>query len=157
MSRRFGSTPVTAIATVSALLLLGAGCGDDEDRLSTEEFLEQGNAICEEGNEALDAAAEAIFGDEEPDVEAARAFFEDDVIPNVQGQIDDLRDLNPPEDLEDAVDELLDDGEAALDTLAATVEADPESIFSGEDPFADVNAQAEEIGLTACADDSDEG
>ena len=53
---------------VAAVAVFAAGCGDDEESLSSEEFLEQGNAICAGVNDELDAAFEAL-GDSEPTTE----------------------------------------------------------------------------------------
>ncbi len=69
------------------------------------------------------------------------------LIPSVQGQIDDLRDLDPPSSLEDQVSALLDDAQAALDKG----KADPSILTSQKtDPFKQVNKTAEDLGLTAC-------
>jgi hypothetical protein len=145
-----------AIAVMVAVGALLAGCGDDEEALTEEELVEQANAICEEGNERLDTAFEEAFADlgpdEEPDADQVAALIEDTLIPSVQTQIDELGDLEPPDELADAYEQLLDDAQQALDDLEEQVQDDPESLLQQEeDPFAEVNAQAEELGLTACA------
>ena len=146
---------IRRIATISAPLLLfvTVGCSDDEDRLSEEEFLEQGNAICAEGNDALDEAFEEleVGPDGQPSQEDVVALFEDVLIPNVTEQLDELDALSPPEELEADVDALVEDGEAALDEISELIEEDPEGFFEGEDPFEAVNAKAGELGLTECA------
>lgn len=136
---------------VPAMMLGGVACGDDEETLTTEEFLDQGNAICETGTTEIDAAGEELFSaGEEPTPEQQTAFVEDTLAPLIQDQIDGIEELNPPEDLEDDVDQMLADVQTVLDGITD----DPESLFGAEeDPFAEVNAQATEIGLTACAGD----
>lgn len=141
-----------------------AGCGDDDaSALSEEEFFRQGNAICAAGNEKLDAMFSELFGNlspgEEPDAEAAATLFRDEIIPEIQKQIDGIGDLEPPEALAEEVEQLVDEAQAALDTMEQQAEDDPESIVQGqeEDPFADVNEHAREIGLTKCAEDGSEG
>lgn len=55
-----------------------------------------------------------------------------------------------PEEGADELETFLDDAQAALDE----VEQDPAALTdrnSGEDPFADVETQARELGLTECA------
>jgi hypothetical protein len=144
-----------ACVTVVTFVVVGAGCGDDEERLSEEEFLEQGNAICEEGNDEIDAAIEEIVPDEstEPSIEEVITVYEETLIPSVQRQIDELRELNPPEDIEDDIEDLLDDADAAVEESSERLEEDPEAfVTSDEDPFAEVNARAEELGLTACGE-----
>jgi hypothetical protein len=145
---------------LAVVLLVGAcalaGCGDDDDALSEEEFLQQGNAICAAGNDRLDAA----FGEldleegEEPTAEQMGALVSDVFVPDVQSQIDDVRALEPPDELADTVEQFLDDAQTALDELEQQAADDPSALFSGdEDPFAEVNAQADDIGLTECADE----
>jgi hypothetical protein len=127
-----------------------AGCGDDGggDPLTEAEFQDQANAICTEGNQEIDTQADETFSDvpsgERPDREDEAAFVEDVVVPNVQGQIDDIRALEAPEDIQGDVDAAMDDAEAVLDDI----EADP-SMIEG-DPFADVDPQLEALGLDAC-------
>jgi hypothetical protein len=136
------------------LALLGAACGGDDDggeRLTQEEFEEQGNAICQAGNERIEEAfTDAGFGEEEPPAEEVEAFVDDELIPSIERQIDELRDLNPPEDVEDDFADLLDDAESALDNVR---DMSAEEIVSSEDdPFEDVNERSAELGLTACAE-----
>ena len=150
------------LAVVATAVLLAAGCGGDDDggggeRLTREEFVTQGNAICAAGNERLDAMFEELFPTEEdfadPDKqeEAKDNFVED-----IQGQIDDVGELEPPEDMEADVEEFLDTAQEALDQVE---EMSAEEFFGlEEDPFAEVSEQAEALGLTECADDgADEG
>jgi len=139
-------------AGACAALLTGAvfvaGCGGGDDELTKAEFLKQGNAICAKGNKEIDQSAKQVFTTkQEPSKEQLNKFAEDTLIPSVQGQIDDLRDLNPPSDLDDQVSTLLDDAQAALDKGK-----DDPSILTSEkqDPFKAVNQTAEKLGLKAC-------
>ena len=152
--RRFA---LIAVLCVGACLL--AGCGDDDEALSEQEFLEQGNAICAAGNERLDAAFEDLDLEEgqEPTAEQMGTLVLEVFVPDIQSQIDDVRALEPPDELADAVETFLDDAQATLDELEQQATDDPSAVFSeDEDPFAEVNAQANEIGLSECADDGDE-
>jgi hypothetical protein len=149
------------LAVPAAAILLAAGCGGDDDddgggdRLTKSEFLAQGNAICKSGNDAIDAMFEELFPDEESFAdEDLQQEAKDGLVENVQQQLDDLGELQPPEDLEDDVDALLEDAQAALDEVK---DQSPEELFNQEeDPFAEVNAQAGALGLTEC-DDSENG
>jgi hypothetical protein len=153
---------LVAVLCVGACLL--AGCGDDdEEALSEEAFLEQGNAICAAGNDRLDAAFDAAFAEmeleegEEPSPEQIGAVVLDVLVPEVQSQIDDIRSLEPPDELADEVEQFVDDAQATLDQLEQQATDDPSAVFSDdEDPFVEVNAQANEIGLTECADDGED-
>ena len=149
------SKHVVGLVTVGALLagttIIGA-CGSDEDRLTAEEFTDQGNEICKTSNEAVEAADAEMSSNPDPSPEEITAYLEDDLIPSIQTAIDDFEDLNPPEDLEDDLDAFIEAAQAALDELEAGAD-DPEALFAGEDPFAEVNALATQLGLTTCAED----
>ncbi len=138
---------------LSALVVTGCGGDDDESTteataLTTEEFLAQGNEICATGNEAIDTIANDVFTGGEPSPEQLENFAEL-FVENVQGQIDAIRVLTPPEELAADVDTFLTDAEDVL----GQVEDDPTllSVSDSAGPFADVSAQAKEIGLTECA------
>ncbi len=137
------------VGTASALLL--AGCGSDGDELSEVEFLAEANEICRVGNAEDDAAFEALFpvGAERTEEEAQQTFF-DGLVSNLRGQIDDLRDLNGPSDLEDELHTLLDETSEILDRQSA---AGLEEFFATDDnPFAGVNTQLEAMRLITCAE-----
>lgn len=140
---------VPAAALVLAGTLLVACSGDE--RLTEAEFLEQGNKICATGGEKIQAAAEAAFSDvaegATPDPAQLDRFY-DDFVPAVEEQIDGLDALVPPEDMESDVDEMLDFARSSLDT----VKNEGSQIFlTAQDPFAEANEKAGEIGLTECA------
>jgi hypothetical protein len=162
---------MTMFALVLASGLIAAGCGDDDDEATTsattttttdsatgatgaevsEEraaLIEEADAICAEGDEAIDSEAQEVFGDsnQEPPADEQEAFVEDTVIPNIQDQLDQLSELDPPEEDAEEFQSIIDNAQAALDELAD----DPSALTSGDDPFADVNQQAQEFGLTAC-------
>ena len=71
-------------------------------------------------------------------------------MPSIQGQIDAIRALTPPEDIADDVNTFLDDADAAV----AEIEADPSlaAASDNDSPFTEVNRQASELGLTECGD-----
>jgi hypothetical protein len=136
------------LALVLAMGLLAAGCGGDDDdgdsdseALTKEEYLAQGNEICEAGDAELNQA-QVDFNDPA----ALEGFVNDTFVPNVQGQIDDLRE-GIPEDDADEVNQILDEAELALQD----VKEDPTLITGDGGPFADISAQLHEYGLTSCA------
>jgi hypothetical protein len=141
--------PVLSIVPVLVLGLGLAACGDDEERLSQDEFVEQGQAICREGNEEIEALFADLPQDEIPTEEELEPLF-DDFVSNVRGQIDDIDELSPPEDIEDDVDAFVSDARDALDEVE---DGGAEALLQeeGEDPFAEVNEQAAELGLSECA------
>ncbi len=71
----------------------------------------------------------------------------DVLVPNVQGQHDDIDALGAPEGDEDDVQAILDALQEGIDA----VEADPSLITSSDDPLGEASDLAGEYGLTDCA------
>jgi hypothetical protein len=140
------SLTLTGFALLAAGLL-AAGCGGGDDELTKAEFLKQGNAICKKGDKEINTVAEKTFTSKQhPSDAEITKFAEGTVIPNVQGQIDGLRDLNPPSDDEDQVNAILDEAQSALDKG----KDDPTIFASNQDPFKKANQLAKDYGLTEC-------
>ena len=142
-----------------AIVVISACGGGGSSALSKDDFLSKGNAICKTGNDAIDAAGKAVFsGTAAPDPATVQKFFNDTLAPNVKKQIDGIAALKPPSDMQSAVDQLVKDARARLSQLQDQVSKDPSVLFSSNDPFADVNKEANAIGLTTCgASSSDSG
>ena len=155
--------PFALLAALGAITV--AGCGGDDDTtsettaatgasgvtgtaLTEEEWATQADGICAAASKETDAAAEELFGNQQPSQQQIEQYATDVLIPSIQGQLDAIRALTPPEDIADQVTTFLDDAESALDE----VRDDPSLITTsgGESPFADVNAEAKELGLTEC-------
>lgn len=165
--------PVGVLGLLLALALLGAACTGDE-ALSQDEYIGQGNAICEDANARLEAISSEFYADLPEDsspeefVEVFSEFI-DQVTVVSEGQLADLRDLAAPEGDEELLAALYDDIEAVLgalnDLADAAAAGDPAAIgqlASREDPghgglriaataFDEVDKQAIEYGLTVCA------
>jgi len=144
---------------VLTLALFGAACGDDGggDPLTAAEFERQANAICAKGSAEVDSAATELFGElgptETPDPAELEAFIDDTLVPSVRDQLDQIRALEPPGGLEDEVDELIEGTESTIDELADMSGDELLGLFeTGEDPFAEMNAKANAIGLLECGD-----
>jgi hypothetical protein len=163
--------PLILIAALAAALIAGCGGDDDEEPTTTPteeaatgatgatgaadvsleraELIEQADEICAEGDRQIDAEAQEVFGgsQQEPPAAEQEAFVTETVIPNIQNQIDQLRDLDPPEEDAEEFTAILDEAQSALDDL----EQDPGAfVGGGEDPFAEVNQRAREFGLRDC-------
>jgi hypothetical protein len=143
-----------AAGLAAVLALLGAACGggDDGDRLSEEEFRTQANAICEE----YDAKIAEIGSPESP--EDIPEFVEQG-IPVIEEGLAELRALNPPAELEEDYNAMLDETEkaipAARDLSEAAAEGDAEAvqeaIEQGQRADEASDRFATELGLDACA------
>jgi hypothetical protein len=162
--------PLILIMALAAALIT-AGCGDDDEEPTTttteaatgttgatgaegasSEFAQQADEICREGNQEIDDAARERFGDaqgQEPSQEEQLSFAEEVVIPSVEQQIDEVTALTPPEGEEDTFEEFSEQAASDLEE----VKADPSVLLErggGEDPFAETNQLARELGLQVC-------
>jgi hypothetical protein len=144
-------------AAAASLLVLGAvaiaGCGGSDDTSSTtaaiseDDFVTQANAICAEGNKTLEAAGQEAFSGKPSEAELDQ-YVTDTMVPNIQGQIDEITALGAPAGDEEQVSGFLDTAQETLDQ----VEADPSVLTSGDqDAFAETNELMTDYGLTECA------
>ena len=115
-------SPVAVLGLLLALALLGAACAGDE-ALSKDEYIAQGNAICEDTIAQFEALFSEFFADlseESTPEEFAELFagdFADQFTAVIEGQLADLRDLAAPEGDENLLAALYDDVEAALGAI----------------------------------------
>jgi hypothetical protein len=118
------------ICVLTALLAVGliaAGCGSDDngdgETLSKQAYISQADANCQKADEELNA--------DEPKGQPSKAdlekFVTDSLVPNIQGQIDFIRDLNGPTDVEDQVNPILDTAQEGVDQL----QEEPSQIQNG--------------------------
>jgi hypothetical protein len=146
-----------AIAAATAAAAVLAGCaGDADERLSRAEFVERATAICERAEERLRAL------DEPGSVAELEAYARD--AGEITGTgVSDLRELEPPEQLEDGFERYLAAGEdvvALLDELqraaAGGDEAQAREIAGRIGDRADAQAAARAAGIPACEADGGE-
>jgi hypothetical protein len=146
----------TIALALAALALSLAGCGGDDQALSTTEFQEQGNAVCKEGDAQLAEKGKRLFGPDgkaPPSVEALAAYFREDALPVARAKLDGLDRLDPPEGERKKVERMLAAGRRAIDEVDQELKKDPIAYFSakGADPFEEFNRLAAELGLHGCA------
>jgi hypothetical protein len=94
------TTPTTTAGATGATGATGAGTGEP---LSKEEFISEGDKICGTANEELEQNSPP-----------------EEVADNIQGQIDGLRALTPPEGDEEEITKILDDAQEAVDGVKET-------------------------------------
>ena len=151
MKRRIGAG--FASLALAGTIVAGTAVAAFADPLSSGEFKKQANAICAEGNQQIDTAAEQVFAglseNQEPSPEQVAAFATV-AVPNIKQQVEDVAALEPPKSLNAKVKKLVKTARAAV----AKVEANP-SLLADEknDPFAATNKQAKKLGLKECAGD----
>jgi hypothetical protein len=130
--------------------LVAAGCGGDDDddtttaALSKQDFISHADAICAKGDKQLDQAGAQAFGKDRPSKQEIEQFASGTVVPNIQGQVDEVRALPPPQGDEEQVSAFLDSAQQALDK----VEQDPSLISQrGQGPFAETTKLGKEYGF----------
>jgi hypothetical protein len=154
---RIPTRPRMAALAIGAVALLAAGCGGDDEEaadttvgmpLSKADFIAQADAICADGEAAINQAAAEEFGTAQPSPEEGAAFVDDVVIPTLEDEANQIDELGPPNgDVED-VEEIV----AGLRGAIEEVEDNPEGVLDGsaESAFADVNELAGDYGLKEC-------
>jgi hypothetical protein len=113
---------ICALTALLAVGLIAAGCGSDDngdgETLSKEAYISQADANCDKADKELNNAPE-------PQGKGGlEKFATDTLVPNIQGQIDFIRDLNGPQEVEDQVNPILDTAQEGLDEI----EADPSQL-----------------------------
>jgi hypothetical protein len=138
-------------AGLAAVAIASVGCGGD-DRLSTEDFQQQANAICQKYNDKIEAVR--------PSSPEEIPRFVEEGVPLIQQGLAELRALKPPEDVEDDFNQMLDLtagavpaarklGEAAADNDAAGVQ---NALDQLERVSTSSNRIARTLGLDKCAE-----
>jgi hypothetical protein len=136
---------------VAALAMAGlAACQPSTGgALTREEYIEQANAICTEGNAAIEAAMPA--GMTGMPTGAQAEALQKAVVAEITKMVDRIEALEPPADMAAEMDSITADTRKVTADLEAS---GPDALFTTEqDPFADVNARLIEQGLTVCGEE----
>jgi hypothetical protein len=152
MGRETGALITCLVAAAVAVV----GCGGDDDGLPTgevskSEYILQADRICARGDRQINLAADQYFGEElglrsnqRPTDQQIARFGEDEVIPGIQDQHDELVELEAPEEDAEELEEIYDTLQAEIDAA----EEDPVTV--AEDAFAEASRLARDYGLEAC-------
>lgn len=143
--------PIARTLAVAAALTPGgalAGCSDD-DKPSAAEYRTEVNAICTAGNERLDTLfSNSTLGPDATEPQLVEML--EQILGEIDGQLDDIDALDAPGTLADGVDAWLAESRATSAEVRSGGAAFFEQQASGVNPFADVNAEALELGFDAC-------
>ena len=139
-----------ALLTGLALAAGVAGCADGGERLSRAAFVEQATAICSRAEERVGALAQPESVEEvEAYAREARAITEEGV--------SHLRELEPPEELEDGFERYLEQADEVVALLgqlersaAAGDEAEARRLSGRIAAAADAGAAARAAGIPEC-------
>jgi hypothetical protein len=151
-------TGVLALSATLAVSALASGCGSSKKSASTAatpaltkaQFLAQGNAICQAGNQKQSAAQRALektFGNKAPTPAEITLYLRTTFLPLIQGQIDKLKALPAPTGEEAKLTSILALAQADLDK----VKSKPQAFIGEQHPFANFARLAHAYGLTSCA------
>lgn len=146
-------THLFAAPLIGAALIF-TGCGGSDDKgLSKADYVTQADAICQKASDQLDkdsTAAVTALGTDSPTPEQLAKIATDVALPNLEGQLTDLKALDAPKDDKDAVEALY----TSLDGAITKSKADPTVLFNSDSgavsPFADANTKAKALGLKVC-------
>lgn len=141
------------LAAVAVAAGCGGGGGGGGDRLTSEEFVQQADAICEKANQQLDALGE-------PQSVEELATMAAEALSISEQSVDALRELNPPEEFQAQFDRALDllqqQNELGQDLVAAAEDGNQtqiEAIVADGEPLdTEADAIADELGLTDCGE-----
>ena len=141
MKLRHFAIPATFLLAIAAVLV---GCGSSTDTLTIEEYFEQFEAIDADVDAQFELAyADFPEGDDFFADEANLPFFRDltaDFVRITGDSLDRVKDLDPPSEVEDAHDDMVD----ALENLLVTFEEGFE-LLDEADTMAEVSALTDEI------------
>jgi len=142
-----------ATAAVVVIAAIAAGCGGSSDSTSTTsltkaEWVAKADAICAKGSQAINAAANQQFGNRKPTAADLNQFTAQTVIPSTQSQVNQIKALGAPSEIQSQVNDLIAKVQADLDK----VKSDPTKITNTS--FADANAAANALGLKSCGGSS---
>jgi hypothetical protein len=149
---------LAVLAALVALAAVVAGCGSDSETtesLTKAEFIKRADAICEKNegkvtSEFEDYAEEKGWSEgKEPSKEQQEEALVDVVGPNVQAQVDAIRELEAPEGDEETIDEML----TAVEEGVEDLEENPGQLTSGKNPLAEGSKLARDYGLEKCGEE----
>ena len=135
-----------------------AGCGGDDsengdfspvvaDPLSKVEFLRQADQICFSSESRIEAAADDLLGQGEPDPAEVERIALNIAVPALEAEVRAIRALGAPEGDEAEVEAILEATEQGI----AEIEADPRGLADGRPPgLQEAQKLAERYGSQEC-------
>ena len=146
-----GVTRLVGLIAAGTLVLAACGGGGGED-VTLRDFVRAGDDVCESYERDRERFQEQA--NEATDIDEVVALVEDDYLPSVKDQLDELRELDLPSDEDDRADveDLLDELDDAIRELEDDVQG---ALESGDDPFERVNRMADDLGFKVCGSDEE--
>jgi hypothetical protein len=147
------SAAVAGVLAIGAIAAAGCGGSDDNDSsgletsdLSKSEWIAQANQICIEGDKDIGQQAGEFFNGKPTPAESTR-FSHEVVLPSIQAQVAQIRELGAPEGDEEQVETMLE----AVDEGLAKAETDSSALREGA--LDEGTALVQGYGATSCGAD----
>jgi hypothetical protein len=145
-----------AVALVTGALALAASACGGEDALSEEEFQKQGNAICLKYDQQIEDISTPTSVEEVP-------AYVNKALPIVERQIEDMKELSPPEEDQETFDSMIEEAEKTVQAgreLGEAAEAKDDAAIEqalneGNTASDRADEHATTLGLTDCVDQSE--
>lgn len=145
-----------AVALVAGALALGTSACGGEDELSEEEFQKQGNAICAKYDQQIEDISTPTSVEEVP-------AYVNKALPIVERQIEDMKELSPPEEDQETFDSMIEEAEKTVQAgreLGEAAEAKDDAAIEqalneGNTASDRADEHATTLGLTDCVDQSE--
>lgn len=136
---------------------VSCGGGDDDSTAATltkSEFIAQADAICKDGEEALEQEADEFAEENDVDTENPTEAQQEEVIsdvvaPAIRQQGEEIAELGAPEGDEETIEAIVEAVESGADEL----ESDPASLLEGKNPLGEGSKLAREYGLKECGEE----
>jgi hypothetical protein len=147
---------LAVLMTVLVPLTLVACGGDDDKGPSKADYIEKADAICKRSDTETNAIFEAAFEDpQDPQPDEAQAALEE-ALPVVKKDLQELKDLEAPEDDKTETDAIWTAIDAGIKTLEEA-SADPDAALASllSEPFAPGEKLAGEYGMKDCGPDEE--
>jgi hypothetical protein len=138
------------LASLAFIIALAVGCGGSDDTPTKAEFIAQADAICKKAHTALDQAfSKAFAGNQQPNQAQLNKFAVEELVPTVQGEIDDVSKIDPPSGDADQVNAIIGAAQSGVDKI----KADP-AVLSPQvkfDPLGRNHRLARAYGMKECS------
>jgi hypothetical protein len=143
-----------AVVLAIAAVLLVAACTDEAGsvpKVEKDELIRQADAVCKTADAELTSTISAAQGSGSPTVDQVRDVLVTKILPRLDQELGDLKDLGEPKTSRKDWDELVKAVDAALTKLKLEAEADPaKALIDVKTLFADADAKAQAFGLKEC-------
>lgn len=146
--------------SVFALAAVAAGCGGGDDSSDTSatltkaEFIEQADAICVKGNEAIETEVEEFAEDNDVDTENPTKEQQEEVIatvvaPGTRAQVEEISELGAPSGDEETIEAMVE----SVETGSEELEDDPAKLLGEKSPLEEGSKLARDYGLKECGEE----